>query len=135
MINLVVSAVKSDVLFVAIGAILGALLRYRITSQNLFLNGRLPVSVLIVNMVGSLILGVSATTIARLGFDARFTLLIGIGFCGALTTMSSFAYETMGLIDVGRLALAGLDILLNVGVSILSVFAGRAIVLILLGVR
>jgi len=134
MINLVVSAVKSDALYVAIGAILGALLRYRITSQNLFLNG-LPVSVLIVNIVGSLVLGVSATTIARLGFDARFTLLIGIGFCGALTTMSSFAYETMGLIDVGRLALAGLDILLNVGVSIISVFAGRAIVLILLGAR
>ena len=116
------------------GATLGALLRYRITSQNLFFNN-LPVSVLIVNVIGSLVLGVSATAITRFGFDARFTLLIGIGFCGALTTMSSFAYETMGLMDVGSLALAGLDVILNVGASILSVFAGRAIVLILLGVR
>ncbi len=121
-----------DLLYLAVGAILGALLRYRITSQNLFFNG-LPVSVLFVNVVGSLVLGVSATTIARFGFDARFTLLIGIGFCGALTTMSSFAYETMGLIDVGSLALAGLEIILNVGASILAVFAGRAIVLILIG--
>ncbi|MGP8070650.1 MAG: fluoride efflux transporter FluC [Candidatus Bathyarchaeia archaeon] len=123
---------KWDLLYLAVGAILGALLRYRITSQNLFFNG-LPVSVLFVNVVGSLVLGVSATTIARFGFDARFTLLIGIGFCGALTTMSSFAYETMGLIDVGSLALAGLEIILNVGASILAVFAGRAIVLILIG--
>jgi CrcB protein len=123
-----------DVLYIAVGTILGAFLRYRVTSQNLFFNG-IPASVLIVNVVGSLVLGVSATTISRFGFDARFTLLIGIGFCGALTTMSSFAYETMGLLDVGSLALVGLDIVLNVGASILSVFAGRAIVLILLGVR
>jgi CrcB protein len=87
-------ALRWDVLYIAVGAILGAYLRYKITSQNLFFNG-LPVSVLIVNVVGSLVHGVSATTIAPFGFDARLTLLIGIGFCGALTTMSSFAYETI----------------------------------------
>jgi len=123
-----------DILYLAVGAVLGAFLRYKITSENLFFNS-LPISVLIVNILGSLVLGLSSTAIARFGFDAHYTLLIGIGFCGALTTMSSFAYETVGLIDVGSLVLAMFDILLNVGASITAVFAGRAIVLVLLGVK
>ena len=121
-------------MYLAVGAVLGAFLRYKITSENLFFNS-LPISVLIVNILGSLVLGLSSTAIARFGFDAHYTLLIGIGFCGALTTMSSFAYETVGLIDVGSLVLAMFDILLNVGASITAVFAGRAIVLVLLGVK
>ncbi len=138
-LKLVVSAkrcysLKWDVLYLAVGAVLGAFLRYRLTSENLFFN-RLPISVLLVNIVGSLILGISATAIAHIGLDARYTLLIGIGFCGSLTTMSSFAYETIGLIDVGSVVLAALDIALNVGASIIAVFAGRAIVLILLGMK
>jgi fluoride ion exporter CrcB/FEX len=47
--------------------------------------------------------------------------------------MSSFAFETMGLIDLGEIVLAVLNILCNVGASILAVFAGRAIILFLLG--
>ena len=123
-----------DILYLAVGAILGAFLRYRITSQNLFFNS-LPISVLLVNVMGSLILGATVPAIARFGLDPRYTLLIGIGFCGSLTTMSSFAFETMGLIDLGQLATAGLDILLNMSASILAVFAGRALILFLFGAR
>jgi len=125
---------KLDILYLAIGAILGTLLRYRITGEHLFFNS-VPLSVLIVNLTGSFILGLSMTAITRLGLDPRYTLFIGIGFCGALTTMSSFAFETMGLIDLGTILLAVLDILLNVGGSILAVFAGRAVLLLLIGAR
>jgi len=123
---------KYDIACLVVGAILGTLLRYRITGEHLVFNN-LPISVLIVNIVGSFILGSSSTAITRLGLDPRYTLLIGIGFCGALTTMSSFAFETMGLIDLGEIVLAVLNILCNVGASILAVFAGRAIILFLLG--
>ena len=125
---------KLDLLYLAVGAVIGAVLRYRITSEGLFLNS-LPVSVLTVNIIGSLILGIATTVVVVLGLDARYTLLIGIGFCGALTTMSSFAYETMEIIDVGRVMLAALNIVLNVGASIMAVYAGRAAALIVLGVK
>ena len=123
-----------DILYIAVGAILGASLRYRFTSENLFFNS-LPVSVLIVNVMGSFVLGATVPAITRFGIDPRYTLLIGIGFCGSLTTMSSFAFETMGLIDLGQLTIAGLDILLNVGASIIAAFAGRAVILLLIGAR
>jgi CrcB protein len=123
---------KYDLLYLAAGALLGAFLRYKVTGGNLFI-GSLPVSVLIVNIVGSFILGASSTAVSGLGLDERYTLLIGIGFCGSLTTMSSFAFETVNLISVGEVATAGLDIILNVSASIGAIILGRAIMTLLLG--
>jgi CrcB protein len=123
---------KYDLLYLAAGALLGAFLRYKVTGDSLFV-GSLPVSVLIVNILGSLILGASSTAVTELGLDERYTLLIGIGFCGSLTTMSSFAFETVNLITVGEIATAGLDIILNVGASIGAIILGRALMTLLLG--
>ncbi|MDG6905537.1 MAG: CrcB family protein [Nitrososphaerota archaeon] len=114
---------RLDLAYLAVGAILGASLRYFITGKALFLDS-VPVSVLIVNVLGSFILGFTMTGVRTLGFDQRSVLLVGVGFCGSLTTMSSFAFETVSLIDVGKLVLAGLDLILNVGLSILAIIAG-----------
>jgi CrcB protein len=107
-------------------------LRYRVTGDNLFI-GSLPVSVLIVNILGSFILGASSTAVSSLGLDERYTLLIGIGFCGSLTTMSSFAFETVNLASVGELAIAALDVVLNVGASLGAILLGRAVMSLILG--
>jgi CrcB protein len=123
---------KYDLLYLAAGALLGAFLRYKVTGDNLFV-GSLPISVLVINILGSLILGASSTAVSSLGLDERYTLLIGIGFCGSLTTMSSFAFETVNLISVGELATAGLDIVLNVGASLGAIILGRAVMTLLLG--
>jgi fluoride exporter len=124
---------RYDLLYLAAGALLGVYLRYRITGDNLFL-GSLPVSVLLVNVVGSFILGMSSTAVSSLGLDERYTLMIGIGFCGSFTTMSSFAFETVNLIGVGELATAALDIFLNVGASLGAILLGRAVISLLFGV-
>ena len=116
-----------DVLFVIAGAIPGALLRYVITSEAFIIEG-LPVSVLIVNIIGSFILGLTMAGVTRLGFNAEFVPFISVGFCGSLTTMSSFAYETVNLLDSSKLALLGLNILLNVGLSIAAIIAGQAVI-------
>jgi CrcB protein len=119
-----------ELLYVGVGAILGAFLRYAITGKPLFANS-LPVSVLIVNIVGSFILGLSMAMVQQFGLDQKFVLFIGIGFCGSLTTMSSFAFETVNLFDAGSLLIGGLDIVLNVGSSILAILFGRALILAL----
>jgi fluoride exporter len=123
---------RYDLLYLAAGALLGVYLRYRITGDNLFI-GSLPVSVLLVNVIGSFILGMSSTAVSSLGLDERYTLLIGIGFCGSFTTMSSFAFETVNLIGVGELATAALDIILNVGASLGAILLGRAVISLLFG--
>jgi CrcB protein len=53
--------------------------------------------------------------------------LIAVGFCGSLTTMSSFALETTNLMDSRQFYTAALNILSNVGLSIGAVYAGRII--------
>ena len=121
-----------DVAYVSIGAIAGALLRYRVTGEGWFLYG-LPVSVLMINVLGSFVLGLSAAAVTQFGVDPRLTLLVGIGFCGSLTTMSTFAFETANLMDAGSFLLAGADVLLNVGASIGAIFIGRALLILLLG--
>ncbi len=121
-----------DLVYLGAGALLGAYLRYKITGHDLSLNG-VPLAVLIVNLIGSFILGLSMAGIQRFGLDQRYVVFIGIGFCGSLTTMSSFAYETANLLDAGKLIIAGLDVIFNVGISVLGIFAGRAVMLLISG--
>ena len=58
---------KYDLLYLAAGALLGAFLRYKVTGDSLFV-GSLPISVLIVNIIGSLILGASSTAVSGRGW-------------------------------------------------------------------
>lgn len=103
-------------LLVMAGAAVGAPLRY-LTDR--FVQARhdstFPWGTLTANVVGSLALGVLTGAAA----DPRLHLLIGTGLCGALTTYSTFSYETLQLAGVGaRLyALANLVLTLTCGLS------------------
>jgi len=110
----------------AVGAVLGAYLRYRMVESPSTIYG-LPVNVLIVNVIGSFILGFFAVLSPALNLDPKYTLFVGVGFCGSLTTMSSFALETTNLFDGNRYGLMALNILTNVGLSLGAVFAGKTI--------
>lgn len=123
---------RLDLLYLAAGALMGVFMRYYITGDNLFV-GSLPVSVLIVNIIGSFILGASAAAVSGLGLSQDYTLFIGIGFCGTLTTMSTFAFESINLIGVGEFATAGVYVILNVGCSFGAILLGRAIINLLIG--
>lgn len=88
-------------LLVAAGAAVGAPLRYltdRIV-QSITPRTTFPFGTLTVNIVGSLVLGaVVAATLAHAA-PTDLQILVGTGFCGALTTYSTFSYETVRLLQ------------------------------------
>lgn len=121
-----------EIILLAGGGVLGTFLRFRITQTQL-LFGSLPVNVLIVNIIGCFILGVFAVLSQQWNLDQKYALLVAIGFCGALTTMSSFALETSNLFDNKQFTLVALNIIANVCLSLGALFGGRVLMSIILG--
>jgi CrcB protein len=101
-------------LLVVIGAAVGAPARYL---TDLLVQSRhdtvFPWGTLTVNAAGSLILGVVAGAVSG-GAPSWLLTLAGTGFCGALTTFSTFGFETVRLVEEGSVVEAAL----NVGVSL-----------------
>ena len=115
-----------EFVLLAVGAVVGAFLRYIMVASPQTIAG-LPVNVLAVNVIGSFILGLFSVLAIALNLNSNYTLLIATGFCGAFTTMSSFALETSNLMDGNRFILVALNILANVGLSLGAVFGGKVV--------
>ena len=109
-----------ELLLVAVGAVPGALLRWQ---SSVVLHDR----DVLVNVLGSLILGV----LLGLPYRPRLQLLVGIGFCGSLTTFSSWMVSSVDLIFSGqRLAafgLIGMTLGLGLGGAALGLWIGRRV--------
>jgi CrcB protein len=110
----------------AVGAVVGAYLRYRLVESPVTVYG-LPVNVLVVNVLGSFVLGLFSVLSVALNLNPQYTLFTAVGFCGSFTTMSSFALETTNLIENNRFTLLALNILANVVLSLGAIIGGRAI--------
>jgi CrcB protein len=102
-------------LLVVVGAMVGAPLRYL---TDLLVQSRhdtvFPWGTLTVNAVGSLILGAVAGAVSG-GAPTWLLTLAGTGFCGALTTFSTFGFETVRLVEDGSV----LEAFLNLAASLL----------------
>lgn len=110
----------------AIGSVFGAFLRYKITESPLIFN-TLPLNVLIVNIIGAFILGIFIVVSEQWNLDGRYSLLAAVGFCGSLTTMSSFALDSSNLLDNQHYTTLVVNILTNIGLSIGALLAGKSI--------
>ncbi|MFB5606634.1 MAG: fluoride efflux transporter FluC [Candidatus Nitrosomaritimum yanchengensis] len=115
-----------EFVFLAAGSVFGAFLRYKITESPLLFN-TLPVNVLIVNVVGAFILGAFVILSEQWNLDGRYSLLAAVGFCGSLTTMSSFALDSSNLLDNQHYGALAVNIIANIGLSIGALIAGKSI--------
>lgn len=120
-----------EFVLLASGAIVGAFLRFEL-AQSPIMFGPLPVNVLVINIAGSFVLGVFSIIAALWNLDSRYSLLVAIGFCGSLTTMSSFALETNNLLENKQMVIAALDIATNISLSIGAIIGGRSLATLLL---
>jgi CrcB protein len=119
-----------EFMLLGLGALAGAFLRYKIAESPIVF-GVLPINILIINVVGSFILGMFVVISIHFNLDPKYSIFMAIGFCGSFTTMSSFALQSVSLIDSKHFVLFGLNLIGNVGLSILALVAGRVIMLTL----
>lgn len=115
-----------DILWISLGAILGANLRYFVNRLSLkYLSPDLPFGTFIVNVTGSFILAFFMVwALQRVMVDPKWRLFLAVGFCGAYTTFSSFSYETFVLIEQGNYGYALLNFLANNLFCLLAAIAG-----------
>jgi CrcB protein len=87
-----------------------------------------PWDTLVVNMAGSLVLGfIVVTAVERVGPNRYFRPLLGTGFCGGLTTFSTFAVEVDLLIRAGRLGTASIYAAVSVAAGLALVWTGMVL--------
>jgi fluoride exporter len=120
---------KNEFLLISLGAIVGANARYLISRFAAKALGPVfPYGTLFINVSGSLIVGFFMVWASeRVLIDPRWRLLIVIGFCGAFTTFSSFAFETMAYFEQGQWLLLCTNVLSNNVLCLLGALAGMAL--------
>ena len=115
-----------EFIFLGIGSVPGAFLRYKLTESPLIFN-TLSVNILIVNIAGAFILGVFVVLSQQWHLDSKYSLFAAVGFCGSLTTMSAFALDSSNLLENNQYVSFIVNILANVGLSIAALIGGKSL--------
>ena len=114
------------ILLVFVGGCVGAVGRF---ATDRFISARhdmmFPWGTFAVNMAGSALLGLLAGSLGA--SSGWLALLLGTGFCGALTTFSTFSFETVRLLEEGSMVEAGLNVVASVIVGLALVTGGFAL--------
>ncbi len=118
-----------QLLFIAGGGALGAVLRFVMSSNIYRVFGRdFPYGTLTVNVLGSFFIGLFFILIVERGvLSAEWRSIIMFGFLGAFTTFSTFSMETLSLLEAGELSRAALNIFLSVGLCLGATWLGLII--------
>ncbi|KQX69762.1 fluoride efflux transporter CrcB [Angustibacter sp. Root456] len=114
-------------LLVLVGGFVGAPLRYVIDQHVRSRQGSaMPWGTLTVNVLGSLVLGAVVGASTAAGWPSWVATLVGTGFCGALTTFSTFGFETVRLVEDGAVGSALVNVVASLAAGLLAAFGGWA---------
>jgi len=121
------------VLWISMGAVLGANLRYWVGdwAAQRFGSG-FPYGTLLINLTGSFLLGlIISMSMENFIIDPRLRLLLTVGFLGSYTTFSTYAYESIALISQGQWGLGLFNLigssLLGALFAILGIWLGKVL--------
>jgi CrcB protein len=117
--------------FIALGGAFGACSRYLVSEMCVLLFGRgFPYGTLLVNVVGSFCMGLLVAAFeSEMLPSIPWRQIVGLGFLGALTTFSTFSMDNVLLIQQGAFLKMGLNVLLNVVISIAAAWVGFQILI------
>lgn len=116
-----------SILSVAIGATLGALLRWQLGTRLNSIFPTIPPGTLAANLIGAYVVGLGIAFFATFSaISPEWRLLVITGFCGGLTTFSTFSAEITTLLQQGRISWALGAVAAHVVGSVTMTFAGIA---------
>jgi CrcB protein len=121
-----------SIVAVAIGAGFGAVLRWWLSVKLNAFFPTIPPGTLASNLIGAYVIGAGIAFFAGYpAIPAEWRLLIITGFCGGLTTFSTFSAEVVTSLREGRVLWAGAEVLIHLSGSLLMTVAGMATIALL----
>jgi CrcB protein len=115
-------------LVVAAGGLVGAPSRFLLDrAVTRRVESDLPWGTFVINVTGSFVLGLLTGLSLAGDLSSTWKALLGTGFCGAYTTFSTFTFETVRLVEDGRLLEAAANVGVSVGLGLGAAAAGLAI--------
>ena len=116
----------SSIASIGIGATIGATCRYYIGILSIqYLGNGIPYGTLISNIIGSFLAGILIVLVLeKLYLSETYRLMLLVGLAGSLTTMSALSIESVEMLGAGDYPQALINILLNLGLSLLAASLG-----------
>lgn len=114
-----------QILLVGAGGAVGSILRF-LTSEitNRYYTQSFPLATFIINIIGCFFIGFLINTIPA---NSNLKLFLMVGFCGGFTTFSTFARETLDLINLNQSGIAFVYTLASCLIGICAVWLGMAV--------